>query len=164
MKKKHFQKFNGLAYYSITTDGSYLYVYISAINGGMFKIGTGQGNTQPGKVYLERQLNFPIGTKVDEVSWVHVRGKLYLKTSSKDPWILEVFNTETLKKEGTVQLFCPSLYGLQSLINLNKSAPLLTDGNSIFLLGIRIKIEKCEPWVKPEEKGSQEKEKSPEKE
>jgi len=52
MKKKHFQKFNGLAYYSIATDGSYLYIYVSAVNGGMFKVGTGQGNTHPGKVYL----------------------------------------------------------------------------------------------------------------
>ncbi len=69
--------------------------------------------------------------------------------------MLEVFNPETLKKEGTVQLFCPSLFGLQSLINLNKSAPLLTDGNSLFLLGTRIKIEKCEPLAKPEEKAHQ---------
>ena len=51
MKKKHFQKFNGLAFYSITTDGKYLYIYISAINGGMFKVGTGNGDTKAGKIY-----------------------------------------------------------------------------------------------------------------
>lgn len=65
MKKKHFQKYNGLAYYTIATDGNYLYIYVSAINGGMFKVGTGNGHTKAGKVYLERQLHFPIGTKVD---------------------------------------------------------------------------------------------------
>jgi hypothetical protein len=152
MKKKHFQKFSGLAYYSIATDGNFLYIYVSAVNGGMFKVGTGQGNTHPGKVYLERQLHFPIGTKVDEVAWVYAHGKLYLKTSSKDPWLLEVYSPETLRKEGSVQLFCPSLFGLQSLVNLNKSAPILTDGKSIFYLGSRIKIEKCEQAEKVQEK------------
>lgn len=65
MKKKHFQKFNGLAFYSITTDGKYLYIYISAVNGGMFKVGTGNEDTKAGKVYFEKEINFPIGTKVD---------------------------------------------------------------------------------------------------
>ena len=88
MKKKHFQKYNGLAYYSIATDGKYLYIYVSAINGGMFKVGTGNEETKAGKVYLEKQVHFPIGTKVDEVNWVFVKGKLYLKTSSRDPWLL----------------------------------------------------------------------------
>ena len=52
MKKIHFQKYNGLAYYTITTDSKYLYIYVSAINGGMFKIGTGQEGTRAGKIYL----------------------------------------------------------------------------------------------------------------
>lgn len=65
MKKIHFQKYPGLAYYSIATDGSYLYFYVSAINGGMFKIGTGNEGTKAGKVYQERSMHFPIGTKVD---------------------------------------------------------------------------------------------------
>ena len=65
MKKIHFQKYPGLAYYSIATDGNYLYFYVSAINGGMFKIGTGNEGTKAGKVYQERSMHFPIGTKVD---------------------------------------------------------------------------------------------------
>ena len=39
--------------------------YVSAINGGMFKIGTGNEGTKAGKVYQERSMHFPIGTKVD---------------------------------------------------------------------------------------------------
>lgn len=140
MKKIHFQKYAGLCYYTIATDGNYLYIYVSAVNGGMFKIGTGNGNTKAGKVYLEKQIHFPIGTKVDEVSWVFLKGKLVLKTSSKDSWVLEVIDPETFKKEGNIQLFCPSLYGQQSLINLNKNSPLLTDGNSLYVLGVRLKI------------------------
>ena len=88
MKKIHFQKFAGLGFYTITTDGKYLYIYVSSVNGGMFKVGTGQAGTKAGKVYTERQMNFPVGTKVDEVSWVYLKGKIYLKTSLRDPWIL----------------------------------------------------------------------------
>jgi hypothetical protein len=52
MKKIHFQKINGLNFYSITTDGKYIYIYVSAINGGMFKIGTGNQETLKGKIYF----------------------------------------------------------------------------------------------------------------
>ena len=98
MKKVHFQKYKGLAYYSIATDGKYLYFYVSAINGGMFKIGTGQEGTKAGQIYLQKKIHFPIGTKVDEVSWVYLKGKLYLKTSSKDPWVLQVRNPNNFEK------------------------------------------------------------------
>lgn len=92
MKKQYFQKLPGLSFYSIATDGKFLYFYISSINGGIYKVGTGQEGTIAGKVYQERAIHFAVGTKVDEVSWVYLNGKLYLKTSSRDPWILEVIN------------------------------------------------------------------------
>jgi hypothetical protein len=63
-----------------------------------------------------------------------------LKVSSRDPWILDVIDPITFKKEGTVQLYCPSLFGQQSLVNLNKNSPLLTDGNNLYYLGTRLKI------------------------
>jgi other hect domain ubiquitin protein ligase E3 len=144
MKKIHFQKYAGLAYYSIATDGKYLYFYISAINGGMFKVGTGQEGTKAGKVYFEKQIHFPIGTKVDEVKWVYLKGKLYLKTSSRDPWLLEVINPNNFAKEGQIQLSCSALFGQQSLITINNNSPILTDGNNLFYLGSRIKITKGE--------------------
>jgi hypothetical protein len=55
MKKLHFQKQN-YYYNSLTTDGQYLYLYISSVNGGMFKIGTGE-NSVAGKVYLHSPIN-----------------------------------------------------------------------------------------------------------
>jgi len=64
MKKAHFQKMGGLSFYSVTTDGNYLYVYVSAINGGMYKFGTGNAGTIAGKLYFERNFNLPIGTKI----------------------------------------------------------------------------------------------------
>lgn len=160
MKKIHFQKYAGLGYYSIATDGKYLYIYVSAVNGGMFRVGTGQAGTQAGRVYLEKQVHFPIATKVEEVSWVYLKGKLYLKASQKDPWMLEVISPETFQKEGTAQVFCPALFGQQSLINLNKNAPLLTDGQGLYYLASRIRICKTQD---SEQEPKEQKQRSPEK-
>ena len=41
---------------SITTDGTYLYIVLSGINGSMSKIGTGYNNTIQGKVYFSKSL------------------------------------------------------------------------------------------------------------
>lgn len=83
LKKLHFQKQNYF-YNTMTTDGRYLYLYISCSNGGMFKIGTGEGNTCAGKIYLHVPINSSNpSAKIEEVSWVYLRGKLYLRTSGK---------------------------------------------------------------------------------
>lgn len=52
MKKIIFQRQNGLGFFSIANDGTYIYVYVSSINGGMYKIGTGKNFSIPGKIYL----------------------------------------------------------------------------------------------------------------
>lgn len=65
MKKIHFQKVSGISTYTITTDGNYLYIYVSAINGGMWKVGTGFNGTVAGKVYYEKLINLPIGSKIE---------------------------------------------------------------------------------------------------
>jgi hypothetical protein len=83
MKKIHFQRQNGLGFFSMTNDGTYLYIYVSSINGGMYKIGTGRNSSIPGKVYLEKEILLPVGSKLDEVNWVYLKGKLYLKTTSR---------------------------------------------------------------------------------
>lgn len=78
MKKCHFQ-INTFYNNSLATDGQYLYLYVSAINGGMFKIGTGE-NSVPGKIYNHLVVNTG---KAEEVSWVYLKGKLYLRSSAK---------------------------------------------------------------------------------
>lgn len=50
MKKCHFQR-HPFYHNTLATDGQYLYLYVSAVNGGMFKIGTGE-NSIAGKIYL----------------------------------------------------------------------------------------------------------------
>lgn len=98
MKKIHFQKQAGLCFNSVTTDGKYLYIYVSALNGGMWKVGTGNFGSVAGKVYHSRSIFYQIGQKPDEVSWVYLKGKLYAKISCKDPWFIDVINVDTLKK------------------------------------------------------------------
>jgi len=77
-KVTHFQK---QTFYntSITTDGSYIYIYVSSSNGGMYKIGTGEGGTVGGKIYLYAPVN-----KVEEICWVYCKGKLYLRNTSRE--------------------------------------------------------------------------------
>ena len=77
-KVAHFQKQTYLTT-SMTTDGSFLYIIVSAANGGMYKIGTGERDTVPGKVYLYSALS-----KQEDVCWVYVKGKLYLRSSSRE--------------------------------------------------------------------------------
>lgn len=65
MKKVHFQKNAGLTFYTVTTDGKYLYVYVSSMNGGMYKFGTGNNGTIAGQLYFERTISLPVGAKAD---------------------------------------------------------------------------------------------------
>ena len=48
-KTAHFQK-QSFGTSSLANDSQYLYLYVSANNGGMYKIGTGEGGTIAGKV------------------------------------------------------------------------------------------------------------------
>lgn len=41
---------------SITTDGTYIYIYVGNSNGGMYKIGTGE-NSIAGQVYLYKAIS-----------------------------------------------------------------------------------------------------------
>lgn len=91
MKKVNFQKSAGLSFYSVTTDGNYLYVYVSSMNGGMFKFGTGNG-TVAGQLYFQKSINLPVGAKADDVCWVYLKGKIYLKSATKDPSHLDVYS------------------------------------------------------------------------
>lgn len=63
----------------IACDGVYLYVYVSAVEGGVYKIGTGVENTVPGKIYLQRPIS-----KADEISLVCLKGRLILRSTSKE--------------------------------------------------------------------------------
>lgn len=134
----HFQKQSFLNS-SMTTDGAYIYLYISAANGGMYKIGTGERGTVPGRVYL-----YAAVSKLEEVCWVYVKGKLYLRNSSREFGTLEIIDPETFKMTGLVQIYCPDIFGHQSMQMINKNFPLLTDGEYLYIIGKKLLSEKMD--------------------
>lgn len=121
---------------SMATDGAYLYIVRANLNGGMFKVGTGRRGTEMGRIYLERQ-----SEKVDDMSWVYLRGKLYLRMSNRENGSLEVYSCETLQLEDWIQLYSP-IMNLNNVQNLNKNNPILSDGQYLYMIGKYIKIEK----------------------
>lgn len=106
----------------------------------MFKIGTGQ-NSIAGKIYAQLAVNTG---KCDEVSWVYLKGKLYLRSSAKEMRNIDIINPENFKTEGSIQLHCSQIFGHPSMQNINKNYPLLTDGSHLYIIGKRLAIDKTE--------------------
>jgi len=157
-KVAHFQKQSFLTS-SLTTDGIYLYLYVSATNGGMYKIGTGQKDTIPGKIYL-----FAAVCRQEEVAWVYCKGKLYLRSSNKEFGSIDIIDPNTFKFEGMIQLYCPEVFGHPSLQIINKNYPLLSDGEFLYVIGKKLiseKINTAEEEEKKEEKLLEEDKKEP---
>ncbi|KRX02870.1 HECT-domain-containing protein [Pseudocohnilembus persalinus] len=129
----HFQK---LIFYcsSVTACQSFLYLCIGGSSGGMFKIGTGKNETNPGQVYFYKSYNLP----EEQVSWVYIKGKLYLRYPSLRNNV-EIICPKTFKQEGLIQLQCRELFSTTQLAQLNNKFQLLTDGNYIFMIGRTIK-------------------------
>ena len=145
-KVAHFQK-QTFHTTTITTDGSYLYILVSAVNGGMYKIGTGEKNTVPGKIYL-----FNGVSKSEEVCWVFIKGKIYLRNSSREFGTLEIICPNTFKMDGLLQIYCPDIFSHPSLQIINKNYPLLTDGEYLYIIGKKLLSEKMGAEKKEEEK------------
>jgi len=60
---------------SITTDDTYLYLYVSIqTRSFMMRIGTGNNGSDAGRVYIKVETN-----DVCDVTWVYCKGKLYSK-------------------------------------------------------------------------------------
>eukprot|EP00828_Plagiopyla_frontata_P011315 TRINITY_DN1623_c0_g1_i4.p1 TRINITY_DN1623_c0_g1~~TRINITY_DN1623_c0_g1_i4.p1 ORF type:complete len:387 (+),score=62.79 TRINITY_DN1623_c0_g1_i4:339-1499(+) len=128
---------------SITTCGKFLYIYISGNNGGMFKVGTGEEGTLPGKIY-----HYCAVTKAEDVAWVYCKEKLYLRVSSKELGTIEILDAATFKSEQVVQLFCPEIFRHPQLQTLNKGFPLLSDGNGLYIIGKNLISEKISTQFK----------------
>ncbi len=89
----------GQSIISLTTDSTYLYIILSGVSGCMLKVGTGNNSTEKGKVYCCKQFEFE-----DSVTWVLCKNKLYLKRSSNEIGLLEIYNIENFKNEGKIKL------------------------------------------------------------
>ena len=79
-------------YYSVTSDGTYLYYFCS--KGFLLKIGTGFNNTMLGKVYNKKE-KYRIGEKA---TIAFVEGILYYRSNNLDPDPIISINPETLEE------------------------------------------------------------------
>jgi hypothetical protein len=128
---------------SITSDtnGKYLYIILSGINGGMFKIGTGYDNTEKGKVYAHKTLV----ESEDMYQWVFCKGKLYVKQGSKEFGYVTKLNSETFENEGRIKLIFPESSQHSVIKKKNENYVLLSDGHTLSVVLL-------EPVLNPEMK------------
>lgn len=78
--------------------------------------------------------------KQEEVAWVYLQQKLYLRYGSRDNGSLEVICPETFNILSQVTLHCPDIFQHPQMQNINKNFPLLTDGEKIFIIGRKLNI------------------------
>jgi hypothetical protein len=102
----------------------------------MFKIGTGEGNTLAGKVYLHdfsRQSN-------ENVSWVYLKNKLYARRADESLGVLDIINPDTFAVESSVSLHCDDKDLLNNIqtAKFNKRYPLLTDGKYLYIVLMKV--------------------------
>lgn len=84
---------------SLTTDGTYLYLYWCSGRGGMYKIGTGEGNSLAGKVYQHQRTELN-----GSITWVYLKGKLYARKVDEALGVLSIISPDTFVVEGNISL------------------------------------------------------------
>ena len=111
---------------SITTDGEYLYLYISHTqSASMYKVGTGLGSTVAGRLYQQHQ-NIE---KEGDVTWVYCQDRIYARRNNVDFGNLIVFDPKNFKKLGEAKLVCDDIFRSNRVLKkANSNYPLLTDG------------------------------------
>ena len=116
---------------SLTTDGTYLYLYWCSGKGGMFKIGTGEGNSLAGKVYLHAKTELS-----GSLQWVYLNNKIYARKVDESLGVLTLISPDNFLTLGTVSLQCDDkdLFINASSTRINKSYPLLTDGTYLYII------------------------------
>ncbi|CAD8078334.1 unnamed protein product [Paramecium sonneborni] len=132
------QQFTKLNYHQLTmtSSQSYLYILVSSPVGGMYKIGTGECGTVAGKVYLHQPIK-----KQDDVQWVFLQNKLYLKQQNGT---LDIICPDTFQTLSQITLHCPELFQHPQMQAINKNYPLITDGEKLFIIGRKLNITKVE--------------------
>ena len=99
----------------------------------MMKVGTGSNSkTIAGKVYLEKKHD-----RESEVSWVYCNGKLFARRLKDELGMVTLYDVETFNSLGEAKLVARDLFGAKS--NVNKSQPLLSDGNNkLFIITMKV--------------------------
>ena len=127
---------------SITTDGTYLYLYIATSQRGrMYKLGTGEGGTVAGRRYVEVPTD-----REGDVTWVYCQGRLYSRRTNEEFGSLVIYDAATLKRLGDARLACGDLFGgNKQLKAVNASHPLLSDGEHLYTITFQVERRERKP-------------------
>ena len=134
------------------TDGTYIYFYLSGIDGCKLKVGTGYNGTEKGKVYLCIQNSDERGIEnnINSNQWVYCNGKIYQKwnkideysdnisESKKEIGNINVINPESLEVENKIKLLFPPNCINDTIINRNTNYVLLSDGKKLSILCLEL--------------------------
>ena len=148
----YFVKSSFINYCCSCTDGTYIYLYLSGIDGCKIKIGTGYNNTEKGKVYLyvPNSDERGIENNINSNQWVYCNGKIYqkwnrideysdnLSESKKEFGNLNVINPETLEIENKIKLFFPQNCINEFILQRNLNYVLLSDGKKLSVLCLEL--------------------------
>ena len=115
---------------SLTTDGTYLYVYWCS-GRGLFKIGTGENGTLAGRVYLHKRTEL-----TGSLTWVYLKNKIYARCSDQALGVITIVSPDTLQTEGNLSLYCEGQDVLNNPIcaRYNKRYPIITDGAFLYII------------------------------
>ena len=100
----------------------------------MYKIGTGEKGTVPGKVYL-----YAKGDKDLAGTWVYCKGKLYLRKNNDSPCMIRVLCPVTFKELMKVKLSSGEAFREPSALKFNRNMPLLSDGEKLYTISLSFK-------------------------
>ena len=138
----------------ICTDSTYLYIFMSGIDGCKLKVGTGFNNTVKGKVYLciqnrEESGSENYGSYVNQ--WVYCNGKIYQKVNkTSDSYdgiivdyknsigMLNVINPENFNVENKIRLLLPQNALIDFILNKNQNYILLSDGKKLSVICLEL--------------------------
>lgn len=132
------------ATFALACDEEYLYLCISARNGGLYKIGTGNGSTKAGKLYIYRQIIMA----AEATKMVVIGDTIFRSYQSCEFATLKTYNKHTLESAGDVELNCPIIRSEQLNIRINKCLPLMTDGTNLYAIFKGVDLDPVEDSAK----------------
>ena len=130
---------------AMTCDDEYLYLCIAAKNGGIYKIGTGNGITKAGKVYVYKPQSMVAG----HIKMVVIGDTIYRSYHTCDFVTLKTNNKVTLESTDDIELNCPLVKTDSINQKINKCIPLMTDGTHLFVILKTLSLDPIEEGADP---------------
>lgn len=125
---------------ALACDDEYLYLCIASRNGGIYKIGTGNGLTKAGKVYCYKQMSLA----PEQVKMVIIGDTIYRSYQGCEFATVKTNNKHTLEPTGEIELNCPLIRSDSINLKINKYVPLMTDGKHLFAIFKSLDLEPLE--------------------